>query len=140
MATTSSPGPSSTSSLPPLRRIDASTLDPEDTPALRIKTDEDVEAWKHTRGYQDYGLFLRRLAESVVGYFLPYEDPEPDPVSSPCLRLLLTSTMTDEWMSIRPALLLLRCSTSSTGGSMRSRRCPRRNDSGTLRSGRGASG
>ena len=70
----------SASTLPPLRKVDASSLEPADTPVLRIKTDEDVEAWKHTRGYRDYGLFLRRLAESVVGYTLPYEDPEPDPV------------------------------------------------------------
>ncbi len=69
------------SALPPLRRIDVSSLNPADTPVLRIKTDEDVEAWKQTRGYQDYGLFLRRLAESVVGCSLPYEDPEPDPVN-----------------------------------------------------------
>ena len=69
-------------SLPPLREVSVSSLDPADTPVLRIKTDEDVEAWKHTRGYQDYGLFLRRLAESVVGYDLPHNDPEPHQVSA----------------------------------------------------------
>ncbi|KAI0667938.1 hypothetical protein C8Q78DRAFT_980860 [Trametes maxima] len=63
--------------LPALREVPIASLDPADTPILRIKTDEDVELWKHTRGYQDYGLFLRRLAESVVGYELPCNDPEP---------------------------------------------------------------
>ena len=77
-----SPGGSSsaTRSIPPLREIPVSTLASVAPPVLRIKTDEDVELWKHTRGYQDYGLFLRRLAESVVGYELPYSDPNPDKV------------------------------------------------------------
>lgn len=66
--------------LPALRHVQVSSLDPADIPVLRIKTDDDVQAWKHTRGYQNYGLFLRRLAESVVGHTLPYVDPEPDQV------------------------------------------------------------
>ena len=66
--------------MPTLRAIRVSSLEDDDTPVLRIKTDEDVEAWKHTRSYQDYGLFLRRLAESVVGYSLPYDVSEPDEV------------------------------------------------------------
>lgn len=72
------PGPTT---LPALREISIASLDPSDTPVLRIKTDEDVELWKQTRGYQDYGLFLRRLAESVVGYDLPYTALPPDEVS-----------------------------------------------------------
>ena len=66
--------------LPELRAIAVESLDPADVPALRIKTDEDVRAWKLTRGYQDYGLFLRRLAESVVGRMLPHDVPTPDQV------------------------------------------------------------
>ena len=47
--------------LPELRAIAVESLDPADVPVLRIRTDEDVIAWKRTRGYQDYVLFLRRL-------------------------------------------------------------------------------
>lgn len=75
-STSSNPAPG----LPALRHVQVSSLDPADIPVLRIKTDDDVQAWKHTRGYQNYGLFLRRLAESVVGHTLPYVDPEPDQV------------------------------------------------------------
>ena len=73
-------GPASAGGLPPLRAIPVATLRADDAPVLRIKTDDDVQAWKQTRGYQDYGLFLRRLAEAVVGHALPYADPEPDKV------------------------------------------------------------
>ncbi|RPD54795.1 PTPA-domain-containing protein [Lentinus tigrinus ALCF2SS1-7] len=92
---------SSPSLLPPLRRVEAASLAPADTPVLRIKTDEDVEAWKHTRGYQDYGLFLRRLAESVVGHTLPYEDPEPDAAASAIIAMLDTL---DGWIDEIPPL------------------------------------
>ncbi|OBZ72019.1 Serine/threonine-protein phosphatase 2A activator 1 [Grifola frondosa] len=61
--------------LPALRHISLSDLRPDDAPTPKIRSDEDVEAWKFTRGYQDYGLFLRRLCESVVGYTLPFLDP-----------------------------------------------------------------
>ncbi|OAX41909.1 Phosphotyrosyl phosphatase activator, partial [Rhizopogon vinicolor AM-OR11-026] len=40
-------------------------------PELKIRSDQDVEVWKSTRGYADYLLFLHRLSESVVGYMLP---------------------------------------------------------------------
>ncbi|TFK93785.1 PTPA-domain-containing protein [Polyporus arcularius HHB13444] len=98
-----SPGSSSTSTsaLPSLRRIDVSNLDPADTPVPRIKTDEDVEAWKQTRGYQDYGLFLRRLAESVVGCSLPYEDPELDPAAVAVIAML---DKLDKWIDEIPPL------------------------------------
>ncbi len=69
--------------LPELRAIAVEGLDPADVPTLRIKTDEDVRAWKLTRGYQDYGLFLRRLSESVVGRMLPCDVPDPDQVRVP---------------------------------------------------------
>lgn len=51
-------------------------------PELKIKTDEDVDLWHGTTGYHDYGLFLRRLNESVVGRFLPWDSPSPTKVSS----------------------------------------------------------
>ena len=74
---------SSVAPLPELRAIAVESLDPADVPVLRIRTDEDVLAWKRTRGYQDYGLFLRRLAESVVGRMLPHDVPNPDQVRVP---------------------------------------------------------
>ncbi|KAI0706455.1 Phosphotyrosyl phosphatase activator [Earliella scabrosa] len=88
-------------SLPPLREVSVSSLDPADTPVLRIKTDEDVEAWKHTRGYQDYGLFLRRLAESVVGYDLPHNDPEPHQAVNGVITMLDTL---NGWIDAIPPL------------------------------------
>lgn len=72
--------PSGSIALPELRAVAVESLDPADVPTLRIKTDDDVRAWKLTRGYQDYGLFLRRLAESVVGRMLPHDVPNPDQV------------------------------------------------------------
>ncbi|KAI0763321.1 hypothetical protein BD413DRAFT_583769 [Trametes elegans] len=74
--------------LPALREVSVSSLHKAEPPTLRIKTDEDVELWKHTRGYQDYGLFLRRLAESVVGYELPYNDRETDSGVNATIELL----------------------------------------------------
>ncbi|KAI0636287.1 hypothetical protein C8Q77DRAFT_638149 [Trametes polyzona] len=91
----------STAQLPPLREIPLSSLDPSNTPVLRIKTDEDVQLWKTTRGYQDYGLFLRRLAESVVGYQLPYDDPEPDKGVTAVIDML---DKMDKWIDEIPPL------------------------------------
>ena len=68
--------------LPPLRQIPISEIPRLQPPKLRIKLDEDVEVWKQTRGYSDYGLFLRRLNESVVGHFLPYDPSSATPVRS----------------------------------------------------------
>lgn len=65
----------------PLRYIPPSELDKLPLPSRKIKTEEDVHAWKLTTGYQDYGLFLRRLNESVVGHFLPWSSPVTYPVS-----------------------------------------------------------
>ena len=48
-----------------------------DLPTNKIRFDEDVEAWKNTRGFQDYALFLRRLNQSVTGVLLPWEGDEP---------------------------------------------------------------
>jgi serine/threonine-protein phosphatase 2A activator len=44
----------------------------DDDPTLRIKTEEDVETWKKTQSFADYSIFLRRLTDSVVNYYLPW--------------------------------------------------------------------
>ncbi|KAG9008862.1 Serine/threonine-protein phosphatase 2A activator 1 [Tulasnella sp. JGI-2019a] len=49
-------------------------------PRRRIQSDADVEEWKSTQGYLDYGLFLRRLNMAVIGHYLPYSPP-PDGIS-----------------------------------------------------------
>ncbi|KAI0353684.1 Phosphotyrosyl phosphatase activator [Trametes cingulata] len=90
-----------TNNLPELREISVSSLRPADIPVLRIKTDVDVGMWKRTRGYQDYGIFLRRLAESVVGYQLPYEDPEPDKGVAAVIDML---DKLDKWIDEIPPL------------------------------------
>jgi hypothetical protein len=51
-----------------------------DVPVLRIKLEEDVEKWKTTQSYQDYGIFLRRLSDSVVNHQLPWSPTEPTEV------------------------------------------------------------
>lgn len=65
----------------PLRQVPAAELAKLAPPRQLIKTEDDVHAWKRTRGYQDYGLFLRRLSESVVGHVLPWSSPTSYPVS-----------------------------------------------------------
>ena len=60
-----------TRQLQPLRQIPLSRLQELPLPALKIRSDTDVQAWKETRGYSDYGLFLGRLNEAVVAHFLP---------------------------------------------------------------------
>ncbi|KAG2064977.1 Phosphotyrosyl phosphatase activator [Suillus decipiens] len=65
---------SSQTRLLPLRQIELPIL--QDPPELKIRTDQDVEVWKTTRGYADYLLFLHQLSEAVVGYTLPLVDPE----------------------------------------------------------------
>jgi len=60
------------STLRDLRQISPSDLvDSVKSPEQKIRCDEDVAHWKHTTGYRDYQLFLRRLNESVVGYTVP---------------------------------------------------------------------
>lgn len=59
--------------LPPLRQIELPIL--QDLPELKIRTDQDVEVWKSTKGYADYLLFLHRLSEAVVDCTLPLVDP-----------------------------------------------------------------
>jgi len=61
--------------LPPLREIPLSHFDNiGPLPSLVIRNDQDVELWAKTTSYHEYDLFLRRLNESVVGFFLPYTE------------------------------------------------------------------
>lgn len=41
-------------------------------PRSKITNQADVEEWKATQGYLDYGLFIRRLSAAVIGQYLPY--------------------------------------------------------------------
>lgn len=58
--------------------VSLSTLSQISPPTPKIHTDEDVAAWQRTSGYQIYGLFLRRLNDSVVGHELPLEGYDLD--------------------------------------------------------------
>ncbi|EPS94520.1 hypothetical protein FOMPIDRAFT_1169651 [Fomitopsis schrenkii] len=83
-----------------LRAIAVHELLELDSPVTRIRTDEDVMYWKTTRGYQDFGLFLRRLNESVMGFNLPYEEPMSDATTS---MIALLDTL-DAWIDEIPPL------------------------------------
>ncbi|EAU85128.2 serine/threonine-protein phosphatase 2A activator 1 [Coprinopsis cinerea okayama7 len=72
-----------------------------DVPVLRIKLEEDVEKWKTTQSYQDYGIFLRRLSDSVVNYQLPWSPTEPTEATRKLLSLLDTL---DQWATDIPPL------------------------------------
>lgn len=85
----------------PLRQVPIGELAKLPLPRQVIKTEDDVHAWKLTRGYQDYGLFLRRLNESVVGHFLPWSSPESHPAIESTLRLL---SALDRWIDEIPPL------------------------------------
>lgn len=70
--------------LPALRHIPIADVEHLDVlPTQKIRTDEDVELWRRTQGYQDYGLFLRRLSEAVVGYTLPWTSSSQSEVRGP---------------------------------------------------------
>ena len=56
---------------------DAAELEP---PNVKIQIEEEVSAWTQTTSFRDYAIFLRRLNESVVGHFLPYQNTDPSPV------------------------------------------------------------
>ncbi|KAF9522834.1 hypothetical protein CPB83DRAFT_863876 [Crepidotus variabilis] len=89
-------------SIPELREIDLVSLSKSlDFPSLKIKTDEDVEAWKSTPSYQDLGLFLRRLNESVVGYDLPWR---PEIRCQSVERLLALLQIIEQWIDEIPPL------------------------------------
>jgi len=63
--------------LPALRKIELGDLEASGTyPSPKIRTDADVELWKTTQSYRDYGLFLQRLNEAVVGVYLPWNPPQ----------------------------------------------------------------
>ncbi|PPQ83972.1 hypothetical protein CVT25_000518 [Psilocybe cyanescens] len=70
-------------------------------PSLKIRTDDDVEHWKTTQSYIDYGIFLRRLNESVVGHFLPWEPENQSPSIKKILALLDELA---QWVDEIPAL------------------------------------
>ena len=81
--------------LPPLREILLSDALNRAPPIPKIKTEEDVEFWKTTRSYSDLGLFLQRLNEAVVGYYLPFTPQSPSEVNlklpPPKCQLILNS-------------------------------------------------
>lgn len=59
--------------MPSLRQIPLTEVTHLPLPTLKIQMDDDVGYWKTTRSFNDYRIFLRRLNESVVGCFLPWE-------------------------------------------------------------------
>jgi hypothetical protein len=71
-----------TQQIPPLPSISLSTLDALEPPVTRIKTDDDVETWRTTSGYQNLLLFIHHLSNSVVGHDLPTDEDVEDSVSS----------------------------------------------------------
>ncbi|KAH9481901.1 Serine/threonine-protein phosphatase 2A activator 1 [Psilocybe cubensis] len=73
----------------------------QSTPSLKIRTDDDVEYWKTTQSYLDYGIFLRRLNESVVGYTLPWE---PVNRSTSITKILELLDELAHWVDDIPAL------------------------------------
>ncbi|KAI9456783.1 hypothetical protein F5148DRAFT_364836 [Russula earlei] len=70
-------------------------------PTPKIHTDADVEAWKQTRGYSDYSLFLRWLNEAVVGCPLPRTNPDQSEGIHQILSLL---DKLDGWIDDIPPL------------------------------------
>lgn len=85
---------------PELRQITVTEISTfRDPPSLQIRTDEDVNHWKQTQGYQDYGLFLRRLSESVVGKMLPWHNPTP---SKAITAIVDTLNTLDSWIDQIP--------------------------------------
>lgn len=74
---------------PPLLNIPVESLTKlSTTPSQKIRLDEDLDVWRTTTAYHDYSIFLRRLNESVVGYFLPWSSHTPSQVRtrSKCLH------------------------------------------------------
>ncbi|KAL1949905.1 hypothetical protein VTO73DRAFT_8786 [Trametes versicolor] len=84
---------------PVLREVPISSLNPSDTPILRIESEGDVQLWKRTSGYEDYISFIRRLAWSVAGYELPYTDTNPNEA---CTALGLLLGKLDQWIDEIP--------------------------------------
>ncbi|KAK0470358.1 uncharacterized protein EV420DRAFT_109028 [Desarmillaria tabescens] len=84
-----------------LRSIPLSKVPDLELPTQKIRSDEAVEAWKATRGYEDYSLYLRRLNEAVVGYTLPWESPN---ASQAVLKLISLLDILDSWVTDIPPL------------------------------------
>ncbi|KAF8547933.1 Phosphotyrosyl phosphatase activator [Imleria badia] len=89
------------------RQIPLSDLvDTVKSPEQKIRYDEDVAYWKHTTGYRDYQLFLRRLNESVVGYTVPRpsdSDAASGGYSQAITNLLTLLDTLDKWIDASPA-------------------------------------
>jgi hypothetical protein len=87
----------------PLRQITLSEVGRlEGLPLPRIRDDRDVEKWKTTVGYRDYGLFLRRLNESVVGFDLTTTTTSSSQMSVTNAITLLDTL--DQWIDEIPPL------------------------------------
>ncbi|KAK0199408.1 hypothetical protein DFS33DRAFT_1400722, partial [Desarmillaria ectypa] len=86
-----------------LRSIPLSEVPNLELPTQKIQSDEAVEAWKATHGYEDYSLYLHRLNEAVVGYTLPWESPN---ASQACavLKLISLLDILDSWVTDIPPL------------------------------------
>ncbi|KAJ6615654.1 Phosphotyrosyl phosphatase activator [Mycena sp. CBHHK59/15] len=84
----------------PLREIPLADVQGLSSPTLKIQSDEDVEIWRRSRSYLDYGIFLRRLNESVVGV----EIPSAESSTSEAVRqmMVLLDTL-DGWIDKIPA-------------------------------------
>ena len=70
-----------------LREISLSQATRFSPPTARIKLDDDVERWRNSKSYRDYAIFLRRLNESVVGRYLPWESGQPSKVVRSLIRI-----------------------------------------------------
>ncbi|KAK0494120.1 hypothetical protein EDD18DRAFT_382971 [Armillaria luteobubalina] len=84
-----------------LRSIQLSEIPNLEPSTQKIQSDEAVEAWKATRGYEDYSLYLRRLNEAVVGYSLPWESSN---ASQAVLNLISLLDILDSWITDIPPL------------------------------------
>jgi hypothetical protein len=102
--------------LPLLRYISHENLEAlQAWPAVKIRTDADVEAWKQTQGYSDYSHFLRWLNESVVGCSLPRTNDNQSEV----LEILVRRNSRPTSCLDRASTECSACSTSWTSGSTR---------------------
>ncbi|KAG9047036.1 Serine/threonine-protein phosphatase 2A activator 1 [Tulasnella sp. UAMH 9824] len=71
------------------------------TPGKRIFTDTDVDLWKTTQGYLDYGLFIRRLSEAVIGHYLPY-NPTAESVTEAVTKTVALLNEVEGWIDEIP--------------------------------------
>lgn len=73
--------------LPQLRELSLLQATKFVPPTTRIRLDDDVERWRNSKSYTDYVIFLRRLNESVVGHYLPWESGQSSKVVSSLIRI-----------------------------------------------------